>query len=158
VGARERALRLLGIRPRGKRELARALEQRGFEPAAVSRALHRLEAEGWLDELGAAASTVRLRGARYGPRRIERELAARGFARDTIAAALGEIDPAVEERTLARALRKVWTRHSALPRRERRRRAIDALTRRGFAAEKVSEMIDRLGRDDEVERGPRALS
>jgi SOS response regulatory protein OraA/RecX len=122
----------------------------------VARALARLEEEGWLDELGAARSAVRLRGDRYGARRIERELRSRGFAREIVEAALAERDPDQEERSLARALEKVWKSNAHLPAPARRRRATDSLARRGFSAEKVSEMIDRLSH--EVERGPRALS
>jgi SOS response regulatory protein OraA/RecX len=109
-----------------------------------------------LDELGAARSTVRVRAGRYGPRRIERELISRGFPKEVVNAALSERDPEVEERTLRRALEKIWKKHAALPASERRRRVLDSLARRGFATAKVSEMIDRLSH--EIERGPRALS
>ena len=145
------------MRPRGREELARALVARGFEPGAVSRALGRLTQEGWLDELGAARSTVRLLGEHYGVRRIERELRSRGFSRETIDAALSERDLEREEGTLRRAVEKVWARYAALPSPVRWRRAVESLARRGFAAEKVSEMIEHL-RHDEVERGPRAVS
>jgi regulatory protein len=148
------------VRPRGREELARALTARGFERGAVTLALERLAREGWLDELGAARSTVRLRGERYGVRRIERELRSRGFSRETIDAALSDRDPEREEKTLRRAVEKAWTRYSRLPAPARRRRAIESLARRGFAAEKVSEMIEHLshGERNEVRRGPRALS
>jgi regulatory protein len=132
------------------------LTDRGFEPAAVTRALERLAEEGWLDELGAARSAVRVRGAKYGPRRIERELASRGFPKEVVEAALSERDPEMEERALRVALEKVWKRHAGLPSAARRRRAVHSLARLGFTAESVSEMIDRLRH--ELERGPRALS
>jgi SOS response regulatory protein OraA/RecX len=145
------------VRPRGRDELARALVSRGFDRAAVSRALTRLTEEGWLDELGAARSTVRSRGERYGARRIELELRSRGFSKETIDTALSERDPGLEERTLRRAFEKVWSRCAQLPAPARRRRALEALARRGFPPEKVSEMIDHSSHD-EVQRGPRALS
>ncbi|MEO8349078.1 MAG: regulatory protein RecX [Acidobacteriota bacterium] len=130
---------------------------RGFESEAVTGALDRLEREGWLDDLGAARSAVRQRGVRYGTRRLAQELAARGFSRETVDEALAERAPAVEEKALARALERVWKSHAAKPALARRRAALDALLRRGFSAEKISAMIDRLKRD-EIERGPRALS
>jgi SOS response regulatory protein OraA/RecX len=98
-----------------------------------------------------------LRGERYGARRIELELRSRGFSKETIDAALSERDPGLEERTLRRAFEKVWSRCAGLPAPARRRRALEALARRGFPPEKVSEMIDHLSHD-EVHRGPRALS
>ncbi len=120
-------------------------------------ALDRLEEESFLDDLGAARSAVRQRGERYGTRRLARELAARGFSRETVDEALSERDPGVEEKALARALERVWKSHSAKPAPARRRAAVDALVRRGFSAEKISAMIERL-KQDEVQRGPRALS
>jgi regulatory protein len=146
----------LTIHPRGRGELTRALAERGFERGTVAQALAQLEEEGWLDDLGAARSAVRLRGERYGARRIERELKSRGFSRETVEAALSERDPRVEETALSRALERVWKRHAGLPTPARRRRAVDSLARRGFSPEKVSEMIDRL--NHEIERGPRTLS
>jgi SOS response regulatory protein OraA/RecX len=101
---------------------------------------------------------VRLRASRYGPRRIERELASRGFSRDVVNAALSQRDREAEEQALSRALERAWKRFAALPPSARRRRAIDSLARRGFAPEKVSEMIERFRTDDEIERGPRTLS
>jgi SOS response regulatory protein OraA/RecX len=103
---------------------------------------------------------VRLRGERYGARRIERELASRGFARETIEAALSEREPDAEEKSLRHALERVWKRHAGLPARDRRRRALDSLARRGFAVEKVSEMIEGLshGERNEIHRGPRTVS
>jgi len=123
----------------------------------VDVALDRLGREGYLDDLGAARSAVRQRGERYGTRRLARELAARGFSRETIAEATSEHSPEVEEKALARALERFWKSHAGKPAPARRRAALDALLRRGFSAEKISAMIERLKRN-ELERGPRALS
>jgi SOS response regulatory protein OraA/RecX len=115
-----------------------------------------------LDDLGAARSAVRIRGDRYGARRLERELRARGFSRETVARALSEREPDAEETALVRALERVWKRSSQLPGLVRRKRALDSLARRGFPPAKVSEMIDRFEktRNDahESKRGPRAVS
>jgi SOS response regulatory protein OraA/RecX len=145
------------MRARGREELRRALEARRFEPSAVGEALDRLEREGWLDDLGAARSVVRQRGERYGTRRLARELAARGFSRETIAEALSDRGSEVEENALARALERAWKSHAGKPAPARRRAVLDALLRRGFSAEKISAMIESRKRD-EVPRGPRALS
>jgi SOS response regulatory protein OraA/RecX len=135
---------------------------RGYEREAVARALGRLEAEGLLDDLGAARSAVRIRGDRYGARRLERELRARGFSRETVEHALSEREPEAEETALVRALERVWKRSARLPEVVRRKRAVDSLARRGFSAAKVSEMIDRFEKTrhdaHESQRGPRAVS
>ncbi|MEP6471346.1 MAG: RecX family transcriptional regulator [Acidobacteriota bacterium] len=138
------------------------MADRGFEKEAVARALVRLEAEGLLDDLGAARSAVRIRGDRYGSRRLERELRARGFSRETVERALSEREPEAEETALYRALERVWKRSARLSGLVRRKRALDSLVRRGFPAAKVSEMIDRFEKtrndDHEGKRGPRAVS
>jgi SOS response regulatory protein OraA/RecX len=129
------------VRPRGRVELVRALGDRGFEKEAASRAAVRLEAEGWLDDLAAARSAARTRGARYGRARVERDLAARGFDRDTIAAALEAELPEREGPALRRAFDRLWARHGGLPLPERRQKVRAALSRRGFAASDISAMI-----------------
>jgi SOS response regulatory protein OraA/RecX len=109
---------------------------------AVEASLSRLETDGWLDDAGAARSTVRLRGARYGRARITRELKARGFSAETIAGAFAAEDGALpEDEALRRVFEKLWASRSHLAPAARRRRVFDALTRRGFPAERISEII-----------------
>ena len=135
-------MRLLAVRPRGRRELERGLEERGFARAAVAAAVRRLEEKGFLDDASAARSAVRMRGARYGRARVARELEARGFSRETIAAAFAaEGGDAREPETLRRAFEKLWKARGNLEPSLRRRRVFDALTRRGFPAERISEII-----------------
>ena len=122
-------------------ELARALEDRGFAPDAAREALDRLAAEGWLDDLSAARSAIRSRGGRYGKSRLGRELALRGFDRETVAAALSEIPAGREDEALARAFARLWKSHAALPLERRRQRVWNALARRGFAADRVSAIM-----------------
>ena len=130
------------MRPRGRDELARTIAARGFLPAAVAEAIERLERQGLVDDLSAARSAVRQRGARYGKGRVERELKARGFSRETISAALvAEGGAEREEAALRAAFEKLWKARADLSPALRRRRVFDALTRRGFSAEKISEMI-----------------
>jgi regulatory protein len=95
-----------------------------------------------VDDVGAARSIVRGRGARYGKARIERELKTRGFARDAIAAALAQEDAGErEDEALRRAFDRLWKARSHLAPPLRRRRVFDALTRRGFSPERISDII-----------------
>jgi len=151
AAARGRALRLLTVRARGREELRRSLEQKGFSAAAAREALERLEREGWLDDLAAARSVVRTRGGRYGRARIERELLARGFSEEIAAEALSEIDPDGEEKTLSRLFAKLQRSGAALSLDARRRRTWSALTRRGFPAAAISAKIKNSG-DRKVSR------
>jgi regulatory protein len=146
-----RGTRLLAIRPRGRAELARDLERRGFRAPAVAAAVEKLQAAGWLEDLSAARSLVRTRADRYGRGRIGRELAARGFDSETAARALEEIDAAREAQSLERAFARAWKRAEALPLPERRVRVRRSLLARGFAAEAISAMIRG---SDEIDGSP----
>ena len=130
------------IKPRGREELARALKDRGFALDAAAEALASLERDGLYDDLSAARSTVRARGNRYGRSRVERELKARGFSKETIAVAFAEEGGGErEDEALRKAFEKLWTARANLAPPLRRRRVFDALTRRGFPAEKISDII-----------------
>jgi len=154
------ALRLLTVRARGRVDLGRALERRGYGRSAVSAALDRLEREGWLDDVAAARSVVRARAARYGRARIARELSALGFSKETIAQALGGESGETsarqrEETALRRAFEGAWKRSRSAGRKDeplaaRKRRVRAALLRRGFASEAISAMM-RGSSDDRYE-------
>ena len=135
-------MRLLAERPRGAKELETALRERGFADAAAAAALERLREAGWVDDLAAARSAVRQRGVRYGRARVERELKVRGISKEVIAAAfVVEGGSAREDEALRRAFAKLWTARANLAPPLRRRRVFEALTRRGFSAEKISDII-----------------
>jgi regulatory protein len=119
-------------------ELSLALEQRGFSARAIREGLERLGREGWLNDLAAARSVIRMRAGRYGRARIERELLGRGFSEETAAEALSEIDPDGEERALSRMFARLERSGAGLSPGARRRRTWGALTRRGFAAAAIS--------------------
>jgi regulatory protein len=122
-------------------ELVRGLAERGFAKEAASKAADRLQAEGWLDDLAAARSVVRVKAARYGRARVERELQSRGFGRETIVAAIAAELPEREGGALARAFERLWARHARRPLPERRRKVRESLRLRGFAAADISAMI-----------------
>jgi len=108
----------------------------------VRDAVDRLASQGFLDDVSAARSAVRVRGARYGRARVERELKARGFDREAITEAFdAEGGAEREEDALRKAFQRLWSERTDLAPRLRRRRVFDALTRRGFSAERISEII-----------------
>jgi regulatory protein len=131
----------LTARARGREELAKALAQRGFSRSAAQGALERLEREGWLDDLAAASALVRGRSGRYGRKRIERELCARGFSKETIERALSQADPGREAKSLQGVFERLQASTAGLAPETRRRRIWNALLRRGFAAEAVSAIM-----------------
>lgn len=82
----ERALRLLAVRPRSRRELGSRLRQAGFEAEEVEGELVRLEEVGLLDDRAFARELVEhhllVRGS--GRRAVAGALAAKGVSRETI--------------------------------------------------------------------------
>jgi len=132
------AYRLLGHRARSRHELRRRLLQKGHDDQAVAGALERLAGDGLLDDAEFARSYLAdKRGlSGWGSQRIRRGLSELGVAHEVIDAALGgavaaDGDDAEVERALA-ALRRRGAPQPPLD--AARRRAYQALVRRGFSA------------------------
>ena len=88
----ERALGLLAVRQRSRRELERRLVQAGFEPEAVDAELARLEAVGLVDDGAFARAVVESRMGRRGESRraVAGKLALAGVDRELATAVLDE--------------------------------------------------------------------
>lgn len=137
----ERALRLLSVRPRSRRELRDRLLRAGFDPGEVEAELTRLEAVGLVDDerfaRALAEQQVLARGA--GARAVLSALAAKGVDRATAEAALTAVErtgeaPDEEERARALALARVG-RLRGLPPEQAYGRLVGFLVRRGHAPE-----------------------
>lgn len=141
---RERALKLLARREHSRRELGRKLSAHAQDPAEVERTLDECEARGWLSEKRVIEQLVHNRRSRFGARRIERDLMAKGVSGEALAAALTQLKGGEVE-----AARAVWQRKFAgrLPRTpaERARQA-RFLQGRGFGLEVIFKVIK--GGDD----------
>ena len=96
----ERALGLLAVRQRSRRELERRLVQAGFEPDAVEAELARLDQVGLIDDAAFAAAVVESRmGARGESRRaVGVKLQQAGVDRDVALAALDEAPEGEQDR------------------------------------------------------------
>jgi regulatory protein len=89
----ERALRLLAVRPRARRELESRLRRAGFDTADVSSELDRLEDAGLLDD-GAFARELadHLTGRGSARRAVGGALASKGVSRQTIEQTLAGLE------------------------------------------------------------------
>ncbi len=129
------AYRLLGHRQRSTVELRRRLLDKGHTDEAVTAALTRLTADGFLDDDAFARAFVHDKRAAggWGRARLERELARLGVPVAAVEAAVaGEGEAEGDE--LARALAVLDRRPSPAPPYDGdKRRAFAALQRRGFA-------------------------
>ena len=147
----ERALRLLAVRPRARRELEIRLLRAGFERDEVEKELERLEAVGLIDDEDFArqAAEHELTVRRSGRRAVTSRLAARGVGGETIERTLTDLDGGDEEDRALELARARINRLGALDGQAAYRRLVPFLQRRGYAAGVAHRAASRaLGLDD----------
>jgi len=130
----ERALGLLAVRQRSRREIQRRLERAGFGPEEIGEELDRLQQVGLVDDEAFARVVVEhsFTTRREGRRVVAGRLISAGIAPDIVQAVL---DPAIggeEERADALAAAKA-AKLSSLPPDAAYRRLYGMLARRGYA-------------------------
>jgi regulatory protein len=131
--AKDRALRLLGVRDRSRRELERRLLRAGFDPEEIDAALGDLAAAGLIDDQRFAAAVVEhaQRGRLAGKRAVMTSLLSKGVARPLAEAAAERLGSTEESRAEALAGRQV-ARLRGLDPGVAFRRLSGLLLRRGF--------------------------
>lgn len=130
----ERALGLLAVRQRSRRELERRLEGAGFEPVEVRAELDRLRQVGLIDDEAFARAVVEhsFTTKKEGRRVVAGRLMSAGIAPETAAAVLDEAAGGEEERADALAAAKA-AKLSGLQPDAAYRRLYGMLARRGYA-------------------------
>jgi regulatory protein len=129
----ERALGLLAVRQRSRKELERRLTQAGFDPEEVVDELARLERVGLVDDDAfARAVAEQAFGARKeGRRAVARRLATAGVEPETAAGALDEAQDDEEARAESLA-RERLARLRNVPPEKAFARLVGLLSRRGY--------------------------
>ena len=130
----ERALGLLAVRHRSRRELERRLTQAGFPTEEVSEELLRLQAVGLIDDEAFARAVAEhaFGTKKQGRRAVATKLAAAGVAADTSAAVLEELGGGEEGRAEELAAARAG-RMRGVPPDKAFSRLYGVLARRGFA-------------------------
>jgi regulatory protein len=131
--AKDRALRLLGVRWRSRAELQQRLRMAGFAPEEIDEAIQDLDRVGLVDDARFARAVVADRAGRRlaGDREIRAVLRQKGIAEDTAATAMAAAGDE-SERALDLA-RKRAARLGGLEPAAAFRRLHGLLLRRGFA-------------------------
>lgn len=127
----DKALRLLGSRPRSQQEIAQRLNRAGYPPEIVSAALARLQQQGYLDDAAFIAWWIENR-ARFSPRgrrALQQELRQKGLDPQMIDQALAMIPD--EDQALA-AARQRAARWRGLSQEAFDHKLLSFLQRRGF--------------------------
>lgn len=132
----ERALRLLSVRPRSRRELQRRLLRAGFEGDEVEDELVRLEAVGLVDDDAFARQVVEheLTVRRSGRRAVSGRLLGNGVDRDTVDRALEEVTAEDDEARAVDLAMGRARRLEGLPPERAFQRLFSFLARRGYDA------------------------
>jgi len=159
--ARERALRLLAVRPRSAEELRGRLAQDRLPPRAIRAVIAALARHGYLDDLAFARSWIDHRAARdaCAAARLRWELRQKGVSSAVIARALQERFGEGTDRTRAEEESAIALINRRLPAyrhlaRERQwRRLAGLLERRGFGPAIIARALRAAGRADALE-GP----
>jgi len=133
LSCHDRALRLLAVRPRSRRELETRLRSAGFDSEVVAEELARLEEVGLLDDERFAQEFAEHSLARKlsGRRAVASSLAAKGVSRPMIERTLQDMD-GDEDARAAELARSRASRLSGLPPEVAYRRLVSFLARRGY--------------------------
>lgn len=134
LSCHDRALGLLAVRSRSRRELRSRLLRAGFDEAEVDDVLVRLEAVGLVDDQAFARDYVvhSLSVRRAGRRAMTSALFAKGIDRDTIERTIQELDTGDEEARALELARERSARLRGLDRQAAFRRLVSFLCRRGY--------------------------
>jgi regulatory protein len=146
------ALAFLGHRARSESEIRKRLERDEWSEPVVDAVLLKLRAAKLVNDEEFAQQWVdnRSRFKPRGGRLLQQELRQKGVARDDIEAALPDADEETDNALLA--LRKTARKWEAFPdERERQKKALDFLARRGFSFSASREAWRRLGEEAEEE-------
>ena len=132
----ERALGLLAVRARSRRELERRLRQAGFEDDAVDEEIARLEQVGLIDDQAFARQLAEhaFGAGGRGRRAVASALAAKGVDSTVAKATMDEFDHGEDERALEIARARA-TRLTGIDPTKAFQRLSSFLMRRGFAPE-----------------------
>jgi regulatory protein len=155
----ERALGLLAVRARSRRELERRLLQAGFEPTEVADVLERLERVGLIDDDAFAAQVVEhaFGVKRSGRRAVASTLAAAGVPRNIIENALSQGGEGESERADALAASRAARLRSVEPAKAFSR-LTSLLVRRGYSPEMAREAARKALAIDGSEDDPNLAS
>ena len=132
----ERALGLLAVRARSRRELQGRLRQAGFEAAEIEDVLERLGRVGLVDDAAFARQVAEHRFGikNSGARAVSHELLAKGVSTSLVAEIVGEADAGEEDRADALARTRASRLRTVEPAKAFQRLS-SLLMRRGFGPE-----------------------
>lgn len=142
--AKSQAFKYLSYRDRSKKEVALHLEKKGHSPSVIQTTLQELEKLNYINDQRFAMEWGRCRVEvkRFGKKRLQHELSAKGVSSSIIETALTDLYDSHPEQDLALACanKKMASLHGLEPEKQSRRLA-QYLQRRGFSADIIYETL-----------------
>jgi len=152
--ARQKAWRLLQIRPHSEKELWRKLRDRGFPPEVLADVFTELKEYRYLDDAMYACRTARHLAVDrlLGNRRIALTMSEKGLSADLIGEAMREARQDFPETEALRRLISRKLKNGALPDREDRnfQKIIRSLWGKGFSTGLILEILKRMKEEEEL--------
>lgn len=152
--ARQKAWRLLQIRPHSERELWRKLRERGFPPGVLADVFTELKEYRYLDDTAYACQKARhlAMDRLLGNRRIELTLRQKGLNADLIAKAIEEARRDFPEDEALRRLIFRKLKGGTLPAREDRnyQKMIRGLEGKGFSPDRIFKILKSIEEEEEL--------
>ncbi|HUC99091.1 MAG TPA: regulatory protein RecX [Candidatus Polarisedimenticolaceae bacterium] len=148
--ALQSALRFLSFRPRSEAELLAHLSRKGYSATAREKALEKLRSLNYInDEAFARSWTLsRAAGRKYGPKRIEQELKAKGVGQPLIRDVIGATFAHGDEEKNAKKLLEKKFKGVNFGDPKVLRRASAFLARRGYSSQVIFSLMRRRPEDD----------
>jgi len=145
--AREKALRLLGVRNRSRKELRQRLLAGGFPDAVIDRVLERLGEAGLVDDRKFALERARAmgKGKGWGPRKLRADLLQRGVAAEVADEA---VDQAYGKQSSSEIMKRLARKRfggevfTSGADRKARGKAVRYLLQKGFEPDEVYALFD----------------
>ena len=162
AGLLEYAVRALAAKMRTERELRRLMKRRAAEgddgERAMNAVVRRLKELNYLSDTRFAADYTRLRkeNEKFGQRRVQQDLAAKGVASETVGKAVSAAYAGVDEVALAReyVARKRMKQPAGERKQQETARVMGRLLRAGFSAGTVFKVLREWGVEvEEVDVG-----
>ena len=150
--AYEAALSLLDYSARTESEITKKLTQKGFLPPVIEAVIDRLKSAKLVNDRELALRITESSGAkRMGAYALKRKLRARGIAEDDCDEALSRIPSEVQNENAVSEARKLIRKYHSLPAREKYAKLSQALARRGFTWDSISNAIETLRNEEDDE-------
>ena len=145
--ALERAAALLSVRDATEKETADRLRRSGYPENVVARVMQTLTQAGYVDDSRFAGQFVESRGQRYGSRKLYGELRRKGVSEEQARQALEELTPEDEAAAARKQAEKLLLRKD-VTNPDVRRKAEQALVRRGFGWDTAREAVEAVAADE----------